>query len=185
MRLISGTRPAPRLRPNHHDSSPVNTIGGASSSRAGTALPRSAHRPATTTASVAQAKPRRRASGSSRTITARSASATSASMPLPSTLAPWASSGYAIASSSRSAARRFTGGAGAGSGRPVLVDMRRKRAQREEDATVLVAVRTQLEAVLLADRQRQLERVDRIQPQPVAEQRRLRVDAVGRHALEV
>src|SRR6476659_4600663 len=63
--------------------------------------------------------------------------------------------------------------------------MRRECPQRTEDAAVFVAVRTQLEAVALADREREFERVDRIQSQSGIEQRRLRVDRLRRHVLEV
>jgi hypothetical protein len=66
-----------------------------------------------------------------------------------------------------------------------LFDMRRQCAQRGEDATVLVVVRTQLEAVALADRQRQFQRIDRIQPEPGIEQGRLRVDLRRIHAFQV
>src|SRR3546814_5560056 len=65
------------------------------------------------------------------------------------------------------------------SGRLVLLDVRGQRAQRGEDPAVLVVVRTQLEAVAPADRQRQFERVDRVQAQPRVEQRRFGIDRTG------
>src|SRR5690606_23152632 len=43
----------------------------------------------------------------------------------------------------------------------------------------------QLEAVRLADRQRQFQRVDRVQSKAVAEQRRFRIDSGGRDVLQV
>src|SRR5690606_2733667 len=72
-----------------------------------------------------------------------------------------------------------------GSGGLVLLDMRRQCAQRREDAAVLVVVRTQLEAVALADGQRQLQRVDRVQAEPGIEQRRLGIDRFRRHVVQV
>src|SRR5690606_10792428 len=58
-------------------------------------------------------------------------------------------------------------------------DVRRQRAQRGEDPEVLLAVRTQLEAVALAHRQRQLQRVDRIQSETGVEQRCFGIDRTG------
>src|SRR3546814_1834363 len=71
------------------------------------------------------------------------------------------------------------------SGRLVLLDVRGQRAQRGEDPAVLVVVRTQLEAMALADRQRQFERVDRVQAQPRVEQRRFGIDRTGFDLLQV
>src|SRR5690606_7150578 len=64
-------------------------------------------------------------------------------------------------------------------------DVRRERPQRGEDAPVLLVVRAQLEAVALADRQRELERVDRVQAKAGVEQRRLGVDGGGIDVVEV
>src|SRR5690606_5860289 len=60
-----------------------------------------------------------------------------------------------------------------------------ERAQRGEDAAVFLAVRAQLEAITLADGQRQFQCIDRIQAQAVVEQRRFRVDIGGLKVFQV
>ena len=67
----------------------------------------------------------------------------------------------------------------------VTLDVSGERAQRAEDAHVVLVVRAQLEAVALGDLQRQLQRVDRIQTQAGLEQRRLRIDVRRRDAFEI
>src|SRR5689334_9735374 len=73
----------------------------------------------------------------------------------------------------------------AGSGGLVLLYMRGQRAQRGKDLAVVFIVRAQLESVTLADRQREFQRVDRIQSQSGVEQRRFRVDVARIGAFQV
>src|SRR5690606_8649303 len=136
------------------------------------------------TANAAQARGRSRSKGAASRINTRSSTATAATRPSRDSAAACASSGYAIAAAQRSAnaARATAAPASAGL---VLLDMRGERAQRREDAAVVGAVRTQLEAVTLADGERKLERVDRVQSQAGVEQRRLRIDVAGGDAFQV
>ena len=67
----------------------------------------------------------------------------------------------------------------------MLFDMRRQRAQRAENPHVVFVVGTQLKAVALGNLQRQLQRVDGIQPQSGLEQRRLGIDVRGRDAFQI
>ena len=62
---------------------------------------------------------------------------------------------------------------------PVLLDMRGEAAEGGEDLVVPLVIRAQLHAIGLGDGQRELQRVDRIKPQPVAEQGRSGVDLLG------
>src|SRR5690348_17352599 len=62
------------------------------------------------------------------------------------------------------------------SARPMPLDVLRERAERGEDAPVLLIVRAQLQTVALGYLERDLERVDRIEPETRAEQRRLGID---------
>lgn len=57
-----------------------------------------------------------------------------------------------------------------------MLDVRRQGPQRCEYLPVFGIVGTQLEAVTFGDRQREFERIDRIQTQAFAEQRRVRID---------
>jgi hypothetical protein len=54
----------------------------------------------------------------------------------------------------------------------------RRRAQAGEDPLVRLVVGAQLHAVGLPDRERDLEHVDRVEAEPLAVQRRIRVDRV-------
>src|SRR6202034_1329161 len=68
--------------------------------------------------------------------------------------------------------------------RPVRVDVFGELAQRAEDAPVLLAVGAQRHPVLLGHHQRDLENIDRIEPEPLAVQRGIRVE-LARRNLEV
>ena len=67
----------------------------------------------------------------------------------------------------------------------VGLDVGAQGAQRSEDAAVFLVVRTQLEAIALADGQRQLQRVNRVQAKAVIEQRGLWVDLRSVHLFQV
>src|SRR5262245_46505010 len=71
------------------------------------------------------------------------------------------------------------------SGPAVLLDMLAEAAQRREDGAVVRIVGAQLDAVFLLDRHGELEHVERVEAQPLAEQRIDRVDLLGRDPFEV
>ena len=58
----------------------------------------------------------------------------------------------------------------------MLLDVRRQRAQAAEDRAVVGIVRAQLETVALGHREREFERVDRVEAEVAAEQRGFRID---------
>ncbi len=60
-------------------------------------------------------------------------------------------------------------------------DISAERTQGMEDFAVVLIVRTQLHTVMAAGDQRNFQRIDRVQTQPFAEQRRLRVDLLRCH----
>src|SRR5689334_16025074 len=62
---------------------------------------------------------------------------------------------------------------------PILLDVLRERAQAAEDSLVVGIVRAQLEPVALRYRERELERVDRIEAEIAAEQGRIGLDRFG------
>jgi len=65
------------------------------------------------------------------------------------------------------------------------VDVRRQRAEGCEDTAVVIVVGTDLETISLGYFQREFQSVDRIEPESRAEQRFLRIDIFGLHALEI
>jgi len=67
----------------------------------------------------------------------------------------------------------------------MTLDVSGERAQRAEDAQIVLVVRAQLEAVALGDLQREFQGIDGIQGQARLEQRRLRIDIIRRHAFEI
>src|SRR5258706_209376 len=76
-------------------------------------------------------------------------------------------------------------GIACGSARALLPDVRGEAAQRSEDLLVVRVVGTQLHRVLLLYRHGQLEHVERIEPEPVAEERRIRLDVLRPDAFQV
>ena len=74
---------------------------------------------------------------------------------------------------------------GAPAGGLLLLDMRRQCAKRREDALVLFVVRAQLEPVALADGERKLQRVDRIQAQARVEQRCFGINLASGDILQI
>src|SRR5206468_10389088 len=66
-----------------------------------------------------------------------------------------------------------------------LIGHERSQA-RDGSEDLLVALRIVLDrdAVALLERHRELERIDRVEPQPLDEQRRLGLDLLGLHVLE-
>src|SRR5450631_2742628 len=71
------------------------------------------------------------------------------------------------------------------SARVLLANVPGEAAQRGEDLVVVRVVRSQLHRVLLLDRHRQLEHVERIEAQPLAEERGIGFDVLGPDALEM
>ena len=67
----------------------------------------------------------------------------------------------------------------------MTLDVSGERAQRAEDALVVLVVGAELEAVALGDLQRQLQGVDGIQAESGLEQRGLRLDVRRRDAFEI
>src|SRR5687768_12361610 len=71
------------------------------------------------------------------------------------------------------------------SGRAVLLNVLRQRAQRREDATILFVVGAELKPIALGDLQRELEGIDGVEAETGAEQRRLRIDVGRRDTFEI
>src|SRR5688572_7313986 len=93
-----------------------------------------------------------------------SAMPSAAASPSPRVTAKWQSSGKA--KKAAAVRKRLARGIAAHSLLLALArDMRAQSAQRGENALVLRVVGAQLEAVLAADRQRDLEQVDRVEPE--------------------
>lgn len=67
----------------------------------------------------------------------------------------------------------------------MLFDVCRQFTQVRENTFVVGMIRAQLQPVAFRDGQRQFQRIDGIQSQPAPEQRRLRIDVVGRMAFQV
>jgi hypothetical protein len=64
--------------------------------------------------------------------------------------------------------------------RPTLLDVVGQASQALKDRRVVLVVRALSDTVRLRDRQREFENVDGVQPHPIAEQRCLRIDGIGR-----
>src|SRR5438445_1933558 len=164
-RAISGRRCARRLRANVHATSAQNNAGAAATA---SAAPQAIRRP-----TVAQANaitPKRSARGacqSNRTMARPNAASASHS-----SRRRRPARARATTSSQTSTRMRVSALA-------LLFDVHGERAQASENALVVGVVRAQLETVALGYRERQFERVDRIQSGIGTEQGFVRID-VGR-----
>src|SRR5690242_3540199 len=210
-RATRGSRPARSVLPNH-SASPARMIRGTASSRP-PARPIEAMPSITSIAapqpSHAHAAPASRR-GSIHNVTS-SSKAASARPGRWVTAPPIANTGYSGSSArvTRRSGRYRTGitpslmhadrpggehcgpdrpdaaTAGADSARAMLLDVVRQRAQAGENAAVVRIVRAQLEPVSLGHGQRDLQRVDGIEPQLAAKERRIRIDLFGGDGLQV